>query len=275
MVLLLLAAAWLAGCQDVIEVDLGDGAPARLVVEGGVVHGEPVQTIRLSTTSPYFDADVSPPVPGASVTLADDAGATVALEEAEPGVYRGALRAEIGRTYTLDLEVGGERYRAVETLRAVAPIDSAFVVFEEGQGPDPEDGYRVRVSFRDPAGRGDAYRWQTVVDGRNRLPAEVRPIPSLLRDDELFDGLEVEAYSPNPEVAFQPGETVTVRQSSLTSQALTFFELVLQQAAGRPGPFEVPPADIRGNVANLTDPARPAFGYFWVRDVSVAVLEVP
>ncbi|MEO0557033.1 MAG: DUF4249 domain-containing protein [Bacteroidota bacterium] len=273
---LALAALALTGCEDVIVVDLDDGLPPRVVVEGGVVHSATVQTVRLTTTSDYFAGAEPPPVQGATVTISDDLGTRVSLVEATPGLYRTeALATSIGRTYTLDIEADGVRYRATETLREVAEIDSLYLIFQEGQGPDAEDGFRVRLDFRDPAGAGDGYRWQTFVDGDSRLPEQVRRIPTLISDDDLFDGQTVTGYSPNPEVAFQPGETVVVRQSSATPQALAFFDLLLQQAAGSPGAFDVPPADIRGNVGNLSDLSRPAYGYFWVRDEFEVTITVP
>ena len=277
--LVALACAALVGCEDVVVVDLGETA-ARLVVEGGVVHDRATQTVRLNTTSPYFDASVAAPVTGATVSISDDRGQSIDLAEREPGVYEGSgLDTEIGRTYTLDVEVEGERYRAVEPLRAVAPIDEIRVVYEDGQNSEAVEGavagYRVKVDFRDPPARGDSYRWQTLVDGRPVFPPELGFGTSLLADDELFNGLMVEDYSPNAAVAFLPGQTVVVRQSSLTPRAFSFYELFFLQLDEGGGPFDVPPAEVRGNVANLTDSSRPALGYFLVTDTAEASITVP
>ena len=135
---LFLAVLALTGCEDVIVVDLDDGTPPRVVVEGGVVHGATVHTIRLTTTSDYFADAEPPPVEGATVTISDDLGTVVFLRETAPGFYRtDALATAIGRTYTLDIEadvtitrprpssvpatassVASQRARAASTLRA-------------------------------------------------------------------------------------------------------------------------------------------------------------
>lgn len=49
-----------------------------------------------------------------------------------------------------------------------------------------------------------------------------------------------------------------------------YFALFEQSAAGHGSPFAVPPGSLRGNVANLTDPAHYPLGYFWAAEVAEA-----
>ena len=279
---LLLVALALAGCEDVITVDLGDGAPPRLVVEGVVVAGSSVQRVVLTTTAPYFEPGPAPPASGAVVTVSDDLGRSWTFPETASGVYESAdVVAEPGRTYTLDVALpdgvaDGGRYRAVDVLRPVPPIDALRLAFVADA--EAGDGYRVRVDFRDPPGRGDGYRWTTLADGEVRRPPELTVLTGLLADDERFDGRRVEGYGPNEDAAFFPGETVTVVQQSLSPRALAFYRVLLEQSspeAGGAGPFDVPPVNVRGNVANLTTPDRPAFGFFLATNVATAQVVAP
>ncbi len=73
-------------------------------------------------------------VSGAEVVVHDDEGAAYLFAESsrKPGIYEDTdMRPEVGRTYTLEIDLEGESYRAGETLLPVAPIDSIYQQFEK------------------------------------------------------------------------------------------------------------------------------------------------
>ena len=127
----------LVGCERVVDIDVEEG-PERLVVEGRIERhrddGAVAQSIRLSTTASYFSNESTPAVSGAEVIVNDDEGATYLFAESssQAGIYENRdMRPEVGRTYTLEIDLEGESYRAVETLLPVAPIDSMYQQIEK------------------------------------------------------------------------------------------------------------------------------------------------
>ena len=268
----------LVGCERVVDIDVEEG-PERLVVEGRVERHQDdpliTQSIRLSTTAPYFSNESTPSVSGAEVIVHDDEGGTYLFAESpsQAGMYENRdMRPEVGRTYTLEIDLEGESYRAVETLLPVAPIDSMYQqsekvnYFEDG-------GIRVKIDYRDVPGREDYYLWEQFADGV--LQAEPDPGNALnfVGSDELFDGEKVIGFEPNQEATVKPDQLVLVRQLSLSKRAFKYYFLLFEETGKNPF-FLTPASLIRGNIENLTNPQRYALGYFGASEVDTAELQI-
>lgn len=270
----------IAGCERIVDVDLEPG-PTRLVVEGRIERLKEgpigIQTIRLTTTDEFFSNAPPPPATGASVTVRDDRGGIFTFAETEPGEYAtGDLDAEIGTTYSLEIVWEGDIYTASATALAVPPIDSLYFLFEEETAIVEEEGYRATIDYRDPAGVENYYLWEQVVDGELSLFPDPGNAFNLISEDEFYDGQAVVAYQPNDEIALQPGQLVAIRQIALSREAFDYYQALFEQnALGSGDPFSIPPANIRGNVRNETDPGRRALGFFEAAEVSVASGTVP
>jgi hypothetical protein len=153
-----LACLVLAGCERIVTVDAPEG-PVRLVVEArlervkGDVTGN--QSIRLTTTSPYFANGIAPAAHGALVRVTDETGAVVTFPEsaASPGTYTTtALVGVIGRQYTLSIDFAGQHYESTERMNAVPAIDSLYFALPETGAMGPTDGMRATINLRDPRG---------------------------------------------------------------------------------------------------------------------------
>jgi len=76
---------------------------------------------------------------------------------------------------------------------------------------------------------------------------------------------------PYEEAVVGPSVEVEIRQYALSRETFDFIRAVLAQSATGAGtPFAVPPASIRGNVSNITNPSRRALGQFFAAEVAVA-----
>lgn len=277
-----LGATAIGGCERVVEPDLASG-PVRLVVEARVerVREAPTgrQRIRLTTTAPFTADGEPPPARGARVEIADDAGTVVRLEEstAEPGVYlTDALVAEVGRRYTLRIDFEGDRYEASDRLTAVPPIDSLYFQFERANIAVGDSGFRAAIDYTDPPGRRNFYLWEQLVDGEPQIIPDPGNRFRVIRNDDFFDGAAITGYQPYDEAVIEPGEQVLVRQVALSEASYRFYFALFEQAAGDGGsPFAVPPATVRGNVANRTSPERYPLGYFVAAEVAEARATLP
>ncbi|WP_310391777.1 DUF4249 domain-containing protein [Hymenobacter sp.] len=259
--LFLLAALALTACEDVIDVTIPTARPL-LVVEGAVTDQPGPYTVKLTRTVAYFDAQPQPPVPGAVLTLRDDAGQTETLREQAPGVYASrTFQGRIGGRYTLTIEAEGEQYQAETEIRRTPPIDSIRAEFRAKTGLD-EEGYYVLYYGPELPGVGDYYRFKVFRNGQLLN----RPSDLFVRSDELVDGRYIGAFELNnnqaEEITFVPGDRIKVEMNSVPRDYFFFLNEIVTQL-NNTGLFAAPPANVRTNVRNVNaQSAQTAVGYF-------------
>jgi hypothetical protein len=66
-----------------------------------------------------------------------------------------------------------------------------------------------------------------------------------------------------------------IRQFGISRGMFNYFTPMGEQTSNDGSPFSVPPSSVRGNVRNLTNPTRPALGYFFAAEVAEARAVVP
>lgn len=274
ILIMILALTW--SCQEVIQVDLEEGQK-RLVIEGRIEKiknkNSGYQSITLSQTSDYFSNSQTPRVSGAAVSVSDEEGNVYSFQESVsiPGFYEtNSLFAEIGGTYTLLIEYKGEVFRGSETIQPVAPIDSIYQEFKPDNLFDKE-GIRVKIDFTDPPVKDNFYRWQQYQDGESFTDVNPGTKWTIITPDEFFNGRKVIGREPNDEMIFETDQFALVRQLSISKNEYDYMFLLYDQTTGG-GPIDAPPATLRGNIENITNPKNYPLGYFGASEVSEAEL---
>lgn len=263
----------LASCTDVVDIDVGD-APVRVVVDAWINNKPEAQTIRLTSTAPYFEAQATPGLEGATVTVSSSAGTVMNFVDTGSGNYTwtpsaGENIGEIGEQFQLDIALDGKNYQSFSTLNRVPEIDSI------GQETEEETSFfeeRIECQFfaRDPIGPGDTYWVKTfqndqflnkpneiniawdagfspgsVVDGLIFIPPirfTMNPIP---------DAVESGEKSPSP---WNVGDVARVEIHSISNEAFYFLEIVRTQLTNSQNTiFAEPLTNTTGNVINTTD----------------------
>jgi hypothetical protein len=272
-VVLLLSITLLTACEKEITLTL-PSPKNQLVVEGRLerVQGQPTQrhTIILSKVNDYFDNEQTPRVTDAIVTVREPSGVTHAFVHgtAKPGTYVNTTLVPADElTYTLRIEWNNELYEATETFTNVAEIERIYQQFEE-ENLFEDGGIKVAIDFTDPSGTGDNYLWELFLDGKNVLVPDPGNSGNIVATDKFFDGETVEGYFPNEEKVFTPGQQVLVRQIGISRNQYDYLFILLEQTGQTGQLIDVPAAPIRGNVRNLTNPGKPALGYFGVSEIS-------
>jgi hypothetical protein len=272
-VVLLLSIILLTACEKEITLTL-PSPENQLVVEGRLerVQGQSTQrhTIILSKVNDYFDNEQTPRVTDAIVTVREPSGVTHAFVHgtAQPGTYVNTTLVPADElTYTLRIEWNNELYEATETFTNVAEIERIYQQFEE-ENLFEDGGIKVAIDFTDPSGTGDNYLWELFLDGENVLVPDPGNSGNIVATDKFFDGETVEGYFPNEEKVFTPGQQVLVRQIGISRNQYDYLFILLEQTGQTGQLIDVPAAPIRGNVRNLTNPGKPALGYFGVSEIS-------
>jgi hypothetical protein len=265
-------------CQEVITIDLAEGSK-RLVVEGRIEKNKDnpsgYQAIKLSTTADYFINGMTPPVTGAKVTIREEQGDLFPLIESsfEKGLYEtNQLFTKIGKEYILTIVYNGETYQASETMFSVPSIDSIYQKFREENTFDDE-GIRISIDYTDPIEQTNYYYWEQYQNGITRITPNPGTKWSLVSSDELYNGQTVRGKIPNDELIYLTGDIAEIKQIALSEFAYRYYFAIFEQEGSRGG-LSTPPAPIRGNINNLTNPEHYPLGYFYASEISKATLTI-
>jgi len=250
----------LTACTDVIDVEV-PVAPERLVIEASLAWelgtSGNVQTIKLSTSTPYFESDKEKMVTGAFVKVTNNVtGAVFVFDDQNNGDYiTNNFVPVINQSFTLEVMYNNEIYSAIETLMPVVPIDE--VNQSKDQGFD-KDALEVNVLFTDPVGIENYYLLKFKQQGDF--------LPDLFDfSDEFTDGNQIAIFHENED--FEVGDTVAIDLYGVSKQYYNYIRLLIEQSS-EGGPFATIPAQLKGNCINITDPDNVAFGYFRLTQVS-------
>ena len=264
----------LAACERVVGLDVPEG-PRRLVIEARlervIVRVNGNQSITLTTTAPYFGDAPPPPATGATVRVADDAGAVVTFVESAPGRYTtNQLIVRIGAEYLLTITFEGQNYESTEVAQTVAPIDSLYLESPKPGRFSGTDGVRATIDLVDPPGLGNFYLWDQFIDGVRVLGPDSSFKYRMVAMDDAVDGLTITGFQPYEGIDIPVGSTVLMRQIGLSERLFRYYFAFSDQVSSDGSPFAVPAASVRGNVSNVTDPRRFPLGYFSVAEVAEA-----
>jgi hypothetical protein len=146
-----------SSCEKVIDFPLND-APPQPVAEAVVNSMNRTASLKLSWTNNYYDTTGFKAITGAEAIIYNEAGDTVHLYEMSPGYYFGTnISVKENKEYFFDLKSLGTHYQAASFMPETVPVDSVYYEYNEASLFAPE-GYRVWVSFSDPAGEENYFR---------------------------------------------------------------------------------------------------------------------
>lgn len=246
-ILLILLVA--TSCEEVMEVELKDFSEV-LVIEAVMVNGVSPFTVKISKTTPYFDAPLSNPVSGAKVSVSTDKGdVTKIFTEAEPGMYElHKTHSHPNNWYTITVEYQGQTYTARSYMHEKVQIGELGFTYFEGYGIF-DSGYKVNTFIQDPADIENYYRIKFYVNGK----AYIGLGSFALYTDQLFDGKGIGLGQRS--VVFKKTDTLTVELQSIDKAAYDYFS-TLESISGLEVLQSVSPSNPISNFSNG------ALGYF-------------
>lgn len=264
-ILLLIATT---SCEDVIDVDVPTAEP-RLVIEASLdlqkgTSGN-FQTIKLSTSTPYFNTNLDNSVTNATVTVTnEDSGAVYNFVNQNDGNYTIHNFVHVlGDTYSLEVLYNNQRYTATETFVSVAPIKRVEQSLEGGFDDEVLD---VSIFWDDPADEENYYL--IVFYEQGDVVATYEDFPDeFVNGNELDEFFEKEHDPDNEFEEFNPGDTVEISLLGISEQFNNYVSLLIEQYDAAGDPFSAIPAKLRGNCVNEDEPNNYAFGYFRLSEI--------
>lgn len=242
-------------CEEVVDVEL-DTAPPKLVIEAAINWYKGTtgaqQTIKLTTTTGYFE-NVIPAVSGATIFVKNSAGQQFNfIEVPKSGRYVCTnFKPVINQEYTLTVITNGNTYTATETMKSIAPITRLEQNNEGGfTGKDIE----VRAFYNDPVDADNYYLYK--YEYSNKITSNF-----YVDEDKFFQGNEFFSLSDDDEL--KPGDKLEITHYGISKQYYNYMSILVSIAGSNVGgPFQSPPATVKGNIMNTTDKSNYPLGYF-------------
>ena len=249
-------------CEDVVTIPLDTDNP-RLVIDASLVWQKGTlgnnQTIKLTTTTDYY-TNVIPVVSGATVFIKNSSNVVFNFTETpNTGIYLCSnFIPVIDETYTLTVINNGQNYTAKETLKSVAIITSVTQEIQTGLGTD---FLKLKTFFNDPANAENYYLY------KYKFSKNLKPEYSV-DDNQFFQGNNFFSLVLEEDTA--PGQTVEITHYGISKGYYNYMSILLGVAGtSGGGPFQTPPATVRGNIKNETNFDNYPLGYFRVSESDV------
>jgi len=248
----------ITSCEDVIDVEVPT-SKSRLVIEASLDWQKGTtgnnQTIKLSTSKPYFDNTINSSLTGALVKVTNNnSNVEYVFVDQNDGTYTiNNFDPIINNSYTLEVEYNNETYNATETLKSVSPIKRVEQSLEGGFDDEALD---VSMFWDDPADEENFYLIK-FIDNFEILP--------LFEDfsDEFVNGNELETFF---EDEYEVGDKVEFTLYGISERYNNYMVLLIQQYDSAGDPFSPVPGKLKGNCINVDSPEDYAFGYFRVTE---------
>ncbi|MCW2119897.1 DUF4249 domain-containing protein [Flavobacterium sp. 7A] len=255
LILSLFTLLFFYSCEEVVQVDL-DTAPPKLVIEATIKWQKGTtgkeQKIKLTTTASFYSTQI-PTVSGAIITVQNSSNTNFNFREvAGTGEYICTnFIPKIDETYTLNVKHNGETYTATETLKSVAPIEK---IEQKNDGGFTGKNIQIKTYFTDPPLVTNYYLYQyTYTDQITQtFYGDV---------DTYFQGNQFFSLSQNDDL--KAGDEVKIVHYGVSKSYYNYMNILISIAGGGSGgPFQSPPATVRGNVINNTNKSNYPLGYF-------------
>lgn len=251
---------FLAGCEDVISVDL-DTAPPRLVIDASIDWVKNTagneQMIKLSTTTGYY-SDEFPAVSGASILVTNTANTVFNFIEA-PGTGEYSctnFEPVIGETYTLTIILAGETYTASETLISTPGIEDT--IEQDNKGGMGGDEVEITYYYQDNGAQKNYYLY-SIITSHVAFPEYS------VENNEMNQGNLVPVFYSHEDLL--PGDLVNIKLYGISKRYYDYFNKILLASGNDDRPFPTTPAAVRGNIVNQTNSENFAYGYFRLSEV--------
>jgi hypothetical protein len=252
--------ATFTSCQKVIDVKLDD-ADKKIVIDAVITDQVGGCIVKLSKTKNFKEDNSFNGLSGATVTIKDETGTIIPLNETDPGVYTAPqLKGNNGKTYQLSVNAEGKSYTASSTMPEQVILDSTYL---EKQKFFSEEQTFSNVVFQDPAGVKNYYLFKQFVNGK-------RTDGIFIMDDDLSDGKKFQStlyLFTDDDKKIKSGDVVEVEMQCIEKAVYKYWYSYDQGASGGGGGAS--PANPVSNISG------DALGYFSAQTVQHKTMIAP
>ncbi len=267
---------FLISCETDVTNDVTlNGAPPKLVINGGIERNQTTpktsHIIELTTTINFLDQNEPTAVENATVTVNNGTEDFEFSHQGDGQYVNSEITATLGTTYTVTIQWNNDTYQASDTLIEAPSFDNIYSVFEE-ETLFTDQGYFVNFDATDPPNIDNYYYYRVFLNDVFTIVPDGGNSTTLIENDQFFDGQARTGVNPNEEVVFEIGDNATVQLLGITENYYNFLFQIFEQtgSSGFSPVGNPPPASVRGNLLNITNPKVRGLGYFYASDVTEA-----
>lgn len=224
-VFLLLTGFILASCEKVIDININN-VNKKYVIEGTITDNLNSCRVSLSQTLDITDSNQFKGVKGAIITIQEDNKTPLQLKDNGEGIYGANIAGKPGHRYTLLVKIGNDHFSATSVMPQKVKFDSLFVTERMFLGKMRKI---ATVTFKDPPGKGNAYRFTQFSDGKKENTIFVF-------DDNLLDGRmvinELLTFGSD-EYNLKGGDQLTVEMRCIEMPVYLYWYSLTQGALGQ------------------------------------------
>lgn len=253
---------FLHSCEEVVDVNLPQEKP-RLVISGSINWYKGTagfdQKIKLTTTTDYYSSTF-PVVSGATIYVKNSINTVFDfIEIPSTGEYICTnFIPQLNETYTLTVISNGQTYTATETMKSLAAIEE---IIQNDEGGITGNNIEIRTYYSDPDFEDNFYLY------KYKYSNHAKP-DYYVDEDKFFQGNRFFSVSDNEDL--QTGDQVEITHYGISRGYYNYMNVLLSIAGtNNSGPFQSPPATVRGNIINTTNFDNYALGYFRLSEADV------
>lgn len=250
-------------CEKVIDVDLNK-TEKKYVIEAVLTDVPGTAKVLLTQTKDFDQNNDFVGVSGAIVSITENSGAPVILNETSAGVYQlNTLSGTSGKRYTLNVSINGKVFTAISHMPVKVTLDSIFVT-DELLFTDTRK--IVNTVYQDPAGRGNNYRFLQYVNTK-------RINQIIVNNDDYTDGRKVINrlfYFPDDDqdsLKIKSGDNIKVEMQCIDEPAYKYWFSLDRSSTG--GSNQATPSNPVSNIQGG------ALGYFSAHTLQSRSMIVP
>lgn len=294
----------LSSCVKVYSPKIKGSDLNKYVVTGQVITGSQTQTVNISQTTPIGDPSYKP-LTGCKVSIQDNEQHSFNMVDLGNGDYSTLVNPQYlvpGHVFRINIVTpdGDSIISAYDTLQKVPPVDSIYyrvkdtTIVSTGQS---QQGIQFYIDYKGTNADSRYYRWSVYEtweyhatypleywwDGTmhhvfppdtskytcwhtRRIP-EIFTISTENLSQNKYDNLPLQ-YVTSHGAKLANGYSMLVEQFALSKGAYNFWNQMRINSTQEGGLYQKQPISIRGNLRDITHPAKEVLGYFSVESAS-------
>ncbi len=294
--ILIFLVAVLNSCLEPYEPEILDGSNNFLVVDGVITNKPGPYTIKVTKSYSVNGVESDAiKVTGLTLTIEEENGPIETLVETEDGIYQtNMLQGKTGASYRIVFEYEGNQYQSSwEKINSSSPIDSVYYNVETKQTINiGTDITGVQFYIDSKGSLQDAihyrYEWEETWEigvfypsffdyvGNGQLMPTTDPRHTCWRyqSQSVINIATTESLSENVvsghSLAFITGEeerfirkhSLLIKQYALNEEEYAFWKALQESNEQLGSLYDKQPANIKGNIFNLSSPSELVLGYF-------------
>lgn len=224
---LILISLLFSSCEKTLDLEYKTNQ-STMIIEGNITDQLGPYFVKITKSISLSDLGSYPTVDDAKVTIADNAGNTEVLSAQGKGIYRtSTLKGIEGRTYTLTVETGSQKYIAQTTMPKKVAFES-IKVEPVTFGGDTE--YSLIPIFKDPSSIGDNYRF--VLSINNKLINQ-----HLVLNDEVKNGTQntQKLEINDDDLKLKAGDLVSIEMQCIDKKISIYYTTLALMGNSGPG----------------------------------------